>query len=350
MKPFFDLCLSNMPISIERVRANFGHAGMLLPETFSFFGLYANGNYGFTDSQGVRNGDGGKSRRRGEAANRYIRYHYEGMLEVAWMMLRYMELSGDVSRRDEMYEFCRNVLLFFDCHFDKLDGRLVMCPVSALETWQLCVNDAPDIAGLKVICEALNGRDDLPEGLADVAGRMYRALPDLPVRMVNGRRKLQPCEIIIDGATRNVENPELYSVFPFDVFGLGKPDIELARDAYADRRFRHDGGWSQDPVQAALLGLTDEAARHMVRETGMVDKRALFPAMWGPNFDETPDQDHGSVVCLCLATMLLQGDAAAPIVFPSWPEKWDVSFRLPLSGDKWVKGEQISGQRHYSIE
>ena len=34
---------------------------------------------------------------------------------------------------------------------------------------------------------------------------------------------------------KNTENPEMYAVFPFRIFGVGKPDIELARRTFASR-------------------------------------------------------------------------------------------------------------------
>ncbi len=345
MLPMFDMYLNMIPISTARVESYFGHPGMLIPETVSAFGLYRAIDYGLPDGEGRRGGPGSMALRRGEPGNRYIRYHYNGMLELSWMMLKYIRLSGDTSRRVKMFEFIEKALLFFDRHFDRLDGRLVMYPVSALETWQICVNDAPDVAGLQAVCGELAGWKDIPLSLKRVVDALLPAIPDLPTEMVNGCRILAPCETKIDQKTRNVENPELYAVFPFEQYGLGKPDLELARRTYDRRLFRHRGGWSQDPVDAALLGLTEEAVGHVTRQSGMRDERALFPAFWGPNFDETPDQDHGAMTLLCIINMLLQTDGETYAAFPAWPEKWDVRFRLPVNGKKYVRGEQVKGAR-----
>ena len=57
----------------------------------------------------------------------------------------------------------------------------------------------------------------------------------------------------------NSENPELYAVFPYRLFGVGKPDLEVARETYARRLHKATGCWRQDAIQAALLGLTDDA-------------------------------------------------------------------------------------------
>ena len=338
MVPFFRMCLDAMPVCVERVARHFGHRGMLLPETVTFFGLYNDKDYGLPEERA-------RGARRGIPVNHYIRFHFEGMLEIAYMMLRYLALSGEGALRQELYEFVRQVLLFFDEHFDKLDGRIFLCPVSSLETWQTCANDLPDIAGLTVLLAELETCADVPEALASLAARMRAELPALPMATENGARVLLPCETRIDVKTRNVENPELYAVFPFPLFGLGRADLQVARDTFERRRFRHGFGWCQDAIQAARLGLTDTVKNILVKAARMKDERAIFPAFFGPNFDETPDQDHGSNLCLALIYMLLQSDGTNALPFPAWPESWNARFRLPICAGRWICGECVDGQK-----
>ena len=345
MLPMFDMYLNMLPISRERCEIYFGHEGIMIPETVSHFGLYANSNYGIGDSHGVRRGNGGRVLRRGEPCNYYIKYHYNGMLELSYMMLKYLEKSEDTSRRELMLEFIEQTLLFFDCHFDRVDEKMIINPVSALETWQVCANDAPDIAGLLAVCEKLNAMPNVPENMKKLVDSIMPAIPDLPTEESEDGTVLAPCEFKILSEAKNSENPELYSVFPFERFGLGKDGLELSRRTYAKRANRHPGGWSQDPVDAALLGLKDEAVAHLIRQSGMKDKRALFPAFWGPNFDETPDQDHGGMTSLGLIFTLLQTSEHGYTAFPAWPQKWNVRFRLPLNKNRFIYGEQINGQR-----
>lgn len=344
MLPFFDMYLNMMPIAKARCDIYFGHTGLLIPETVSHFGLYVNSNYGFTDENGVRSGEGGKALRRGEACNSYIRYHYNGMLELSYLMLKYLELSDDTSRRDVMLEFIEQTLLFFDRHFERVGGRIIMNPVSSLETWQMCINDTPDIAGLKAVCGKLATMSDIPTSLKSLVDSMLPAIPEIPFEDSDDGKIIAPCEIKISGIG-NSENPELYPVFPFELHGLGKEGLDVARRTYVKRRNHHNGGWSQDPVDSALLGLTSEVEKHLIRQSRMTDKRALFTAFWGPNFDETPDQDHGGMTCLCLMFSLLQSDGNKYETFPAWPEKWDVQFRLPVKNGVYICGEQKDGKR-----
>ncbi len=340
MQPMLKMCIDLIPISRERVRRYYNHEGMLLPETFSLFGTYACSNYGYPDVHGRRQNACSLP---GDVPNPYIRWHFNGMVELAYLMLRYVRQSGDNGFLPDALAFCREVLLFFLNHFGYLDGRLLLAPVSSLETWQNCANDTPDIAGLTALTGVILSSDAADEPLRELCRKMQASLPALPIRTVNGKRMIAPCETKVDPVPRNVENAELYPVFPFDLYGLGKPDLAMARDTYAARVYRHDGGWSTDPVWAARLGLTDEAERHILREARMVDKRCVFPAFWGPNFDETPDQDHGSVVILTIANMLLQPDAPENL-FPAWPKKWDVEFRLPSGEGRYIHARLENGK------
>ena len=50
--------------------------------------------------------------------------------------------------------------------------------------------------------------------------------------------------------------------------------------------------------------------------------------MWGPNFDWTPDQCHGSNILTTLHLMLLQPVGGKLHMLPAWPKDWDYEFKL----------------------
>jgi hypothetical protein len=126
----------------------------------------------------------------------------------------------------------------------------------------------------------------------------------------------------------NVENPELYPVFPFRLYGLNKEGLELAVNAWYARSPKGNFGWRQDDLWAALLGLTSEAKSGVVERARNWDKNHRFQAFWGPNYDWTPDQDHGGVLMKTLQVMLLQCDGKEIRLLPAWPRDWDVNFKL----------------------
>lgn len=77
----------------------------------------------------------------------------------------------------------------------------------------------------------------------------------------------------------------------------------------------------------AGLGLAQEARDGLVSRARQRSPYR-FPAFWGPNFDWTPDQDHGGVLMLTLQQMLLQTDGRRIHLLPAWPTGWDADFRL----------------------
>ncbi len=122
--------------------------------------------------------------------------------------------------------------------------------------------------------------------------------------------------------------PELYPVFPYELYGVARGGLELARDTYALRRHSGNSGWRQDEIWAAHLGLAEEAAKLLSRRFATKDPGSRFPAFWGPNYDWIPDQDHGCAGMIALQRMLLQEANGKMLLFPAWPKDWNVDFKL----------------------
>jgi hypothetical protein len=134
----------------------------------------------------------------------------------------------------------------------------------------------------------------------------------------------------------------LYAVFPYRLFGVGKPDLDMARATYDKRVNRTNFGWCQDSIQAACLGLGEEAGRQ-VATRARINRAYRFPAMWS-GFDWIPDQDHGDNILTTLQFMLLQSDGRKLYVLPAWPKNWDVSFKLHAPYNTTVEGVFKAGQ------
>lgn len=335
MIPFFRFYLNALPISVYRAGKYGGWDGAMIPETMTIFGTYANRNFG----------DGTSVRRQGNISNRYIRYHFEGELEIAWMMLCFWRHTGDRTFLEETaFPFSEQVLRFFLSRFEVWDGKLLIYPTSALETWQCCADDLPTVAGLTVLTETLLRMEALPQKLGQLCRKLKEVLPGLPTQVCEGERTLAPCRVKIDDVRRNVENPELYAVFPFELYGVGKPELETARATYRKREITESCGWQQHGIQAARLGLTEEAAREVYRHYSNTNPDCVFPAFWGPNYDWTPDQDNGCSAGIALTQMLVQADEKEVRVFPAWPIQTDVSFRLPIGNGNFLEAE-LSGGR-----
>ena len=125
----------------------------------------------------------------------------------------------------------------------------------------------------------------------------------------------------------------------FQPYGVGRPELGMARDTYARRGHRHNHGWCQDSIQAACLSLGTEAARLVAVRAGQINRAYRFPVMWGPTFDWIPDQDHGNNILNTLQYMLLQSDGNPLFVLPAWPKDRDVNFKLRAANSTTVAAQ-----------
>jgi hypothetical protein len=337
MPPLFRLYESTLPLAEYRTQVWFEHEGAFFPETMYFWGMYVNANYGWN------RGDLPV----GELTNRFIRREYTASPELMAMMWDYYQYTGDAQfLQDHLLPMSQPLLTFWDQHYQRNDeGQLILYPAQALETLQDAKNPATDIAGLDWVLGKLL---DLPEPLTSAAQRKFwtqlrQALPPLPMTGDQGEQRVLGAEESFSGRG-NSENPELYAVFPFRRYGVGKPELDIGRRTFQHRVARGNTGWSQDDTQAAYLGLTDEAARLLVGRAKRKHPGSRFPAFWGPNHDWVPDQDHGGNLMKALQRMLLQAEGDQIWLFPAWPADWNVSFKLHAPHQTTIQGLYQDGQ------
>jgi hypothetical protein len=219
-----------------------------------------------------------------------------------------------------------------------------MHPSQALETWWHCTNAMPELAGCIAVSDRLLSLPSEVTGSADrgLWQRLQAKLPAIPTRDVNGRKALAPAEFFAD--KRNMENPELYAVYPFRLFAFNRPNADWALAALKNRWDRGHTGWRQDDIFMAYLGLTAEARQAVVSRARTYDRNQRFPAFWGPNYDWTPDQDHGGVLMKAFQAMLLQTDGDKILLMPAWPKDWNVEFKLRAPKQTTVEGVYRKGR------
>lgn len=342
MKPFFNLYLDAMPLAKYRTREYFGHDGIFYPETLTIFGAYTNKDYGW-DRDGK------------EACyipNPYVRYYHVGALELCKMMLVYADYAGDRAfLRDEALPFAHEVLVFYRNHFGIKNGKLYFYPSASLETWHDCADDTPTIAGLLSVANDILNQAEASEPLKALCAEIKSLLPEIPTQVKSGKTVIAPMHENMDKVRKNVENPELYTVFPFSLYGMGKENLQMARDTFALRDIKESGGWQQHGVQAALLGLTKKAEKELFHNSRNTNKKCIFPAFWGPNYDWLPDQDNGANFILTLTKMLLQCDGDTVRIFPAWDfKKRNVSFRLPIDDGNFIEVSCAKGRITYKLD
>ncbi|MCJ8331528.1 MAG: hypothetical protein HRT89_07275, partial [Lentisphaeria bacterium] len=302
----------------------------------SFWGSYLNINYGYN------RGD----LKPGITENRYIRLYWQCTLELLALLIDVYDTTRDKKFLTDKLLVLAPPFLRFYREFNKGrddDGKILFKPAQSLETWHEAVNPSPDIAGLQWVLDKLLALDELPEELREEWSELRELIPEVPTRTDAIKNRTVVLPALQYDHLANFENPELYTVFPYRLYGVGKPDLEIGRATWEDRLFKQTRCWFQNGIQAALLGLTDEAKADIVTRASNPHAGSRFPAFWGPGMDWIPDQDHGSVTCITVQRMLMQCDDGKIHLLPAWPKDWTVDFKLHAPNNTTVEGHVENG-------
>ena len=337
MKPLFQMYREMLPMAEYRSRQWYQHDGAEFFETSNFFGALRQGDYGMDRT----------NHKPSDVTNTYIRYYWSSGLELSLMMLEYYRCVHDeVFLRDTLLPITRSVLLFYNQNYPTTNGKLVIEPAQSLEQFHNVRNPLPEIAGIHAVVDRLLSvqSPDISEGDRAAWKDLVSKLPPLPVGDDGNGKHLLPAETLIDKTAKNTENPELYAIFPYHLYGIGLPDLDVAKNTFAMRKTKGTEGWRQDAIQAACLGLDKEAAADVLKNSGTSFSGARFKGFWGPNFDWIPDMDHGSVLMIAMQKMLCQTVGNSVYLMPAWPHDWNVDFRLPLGMGDTVTGSYQNGK------
>lgn len=367
MKSLFEFYFDVLAVSEARTREWYNMtAGSFFPETLQQNGLYASGEMGWgchsADPKGPL------------PSNTYIRYHREGGLELSLLAVDWLAHTGDIGYfQGTLLPQIESYVDYYANHFDITKGKLDIFPAQALETWQCkavppvrasCVtNPMPEVAGLSALLPRLLELNESVVPLSTHAKWMtlLTRVPPLPVGKCVGVFADKDVQCLRPGqalppSTSNSENAELYAIHPYRQVGLYR-NRELGVMSFYDRKFHGDTGWSEDFMDAALLGLANETAREAIARATVLPYTGYrwigFQAGIGAG---GPITDHGGVATAGLRYMLMHtgilsasGTLTPQIVlFPAWPcRDWAVDFKLHAPGSTVVQGS-YDGAGHVS--
>lgn len=259
-----------------------------------------------------------------------IKYLFSNNLEICLLILEYNAYTGaDISAYMEMID---RIVMFYDGFYPENDenGRMIMYPANALETYHVVKNPIDGIAGLRCLLTRMLA---LPEQYASGEQkkkwqRILDRVPPVKTKIFNDREILAYADTESD--IHNCELPEMYTVFPYDLYGTGKPDIELARttlrNSFHTEEMKSHVSWHYTGIEYARLGMLPEALAFLKKK--LADGPHRFPAFWGPGHDWTPDHNWGGSGSMQLQEMLMQTRGDGIFLFPCWPADCDVDFRL----------------------
>ena len=155
----------------------------------------------------------------------------------------------------------------------------------------------------------------------------------------------------VEKRRNNYEKPECYILFPYRLYGVGLPDLDIAKETFRISPRAMNGqprsnGWIQDPIFAACVGDTDDAKERIVTRSKHICKESRFPGFWDYTYAWVPNQDHGGVNMTALQHMLIQSEPWSDKIhlFPAWPREWDCSFKLHSPDKTIVQGKLENGK------
>jgi hypothetical protein len=339
---FYKRALGNAEI---RTKHYWGHQGASFTEQMESFGLPNYAEYG---SKRPADFDPGME------FNPWLEYLWDTSLEFCLMILDKQRFTGeDISKYIPLIESCID---FFDQHYQYLagkrsaknldqNGHLVLYPGSAAETYKMAYNATTTVAGLATVLDRMLL---LPKQYGSEIQRtkwaaQRKRIPPLSFREIQGHKTIAPAQAW--ERIQNTEIPQLYPVFPYGMYGVGLPDLDIAvntwkYDTEAIKNRNHIS-WHQDNIFCARLGLTGEAAAITLKKLQDSDRR--FPAFWGPGHDWVPDHNWGGSGMIGLQEMLMQTVNDSIYLFPAWPKNWDVQFKLHAPNRTVVEGELKNG-------
>ena len=341
MRSQFDTYLYMLPGAKARTQHYWGHGGACFEEQIENFGLPNPAEYG--------------NHKPGQdpswMKNSWLEYQYDTVLEFCQMILMANEYAGmDITPYRELIT---ESVRFFDEHYQYLarqrgtkplteDGKLVVYPSSGCETYKMAYNPSSVIAALRAVVATLERHGGLAAWGLDSA--FAQRIPDIPTRTIENLLCIAPAVTWM--RINNVESPQLYPVFPWRIYGLGRPDIDVALNTYFKddyvQKMRSSAGWKQDNIWAATLGVLPDAVR-LCKEK-FADGPYRFPAFWEIGFDWAPDHNRGGSAMIGLQEMLLQEKPDGELMlFPCWPKEWDAEFRLHATGGRTVDARIANG-------
>ncbi|MBI4026023.1 MAG: hypothetical protein HY360_13640 [Verrucomicrobia bacterium] len=328
--------------------------------------------------------------------NGHTHFYLSGNLECCLLMEWYWRASGDESfLRNEFYPFLKEILEFYMSYAKKGDdGKYHLAPVNALETWWQAVDDLPDLCGLhyflpraiewekkfgenaptmkrwseflqnlapipigrwttkKEFWQGIHTHEQVVHAKLDSEGIFLAAAApgadqtEHPSPPTGGGRQgdfalNHPSQCDFTLKRHNMENPELYVIFPWGAVGMDSPprEVRRAEETWEHRTWRYaNNGWAQDAVQLARMGWAerakeaqmDHASRHQRFPNGS------FISAAAPLFHElltdTPYFDTAGVHAAALNEMLLQSYDGLIRLAPAVSAEWSGHFKLHALG------------------
>jgi hypothetical protein len=300
--------------------SRFGFAGLWVPETMGWNGN-ADGNTQYTNDIFTTGTEA--------ARNMYAQYLY----------------TGDANYlKNTAYPFMRGIANFYVKKFtkDAASGKYVMQSSNAHETYWGVPNAITDLAAVRSLFPVVIATSTQLGLDADVRPAWQDLLTNLVAYPTDGTTYLPHQPPIAQ--THNDENVASELIWPYDQTGLAAPDLAMAIATWKARPFPYGNVWANDAIQAARLGLGDEANQGM---KVMLQKYQNYPN--GMTNNTNGVFEYLGVHLVVMNESLLQSYDGKIRVFPALPSDATLvtRFTLAATGGFLVTSEREGGDVKY---
>ncbi|MFJ5259541.1 glycosyl hydrolase family 95 catalytic domain-containing protein [Streptomyces sp. NPDC088387] len=282
---------------------------------------------------------------RGTINSDYTKNTLSTAYEAAYSMYMRYRYTNDLDYlRNVAYPFMRETAKFYSATLtrDPATGRYHMANSNAHETYWNVRDAITDLAAVRSIFPlTIQVSEQL--GLdAGLRGTWQTVLNNVtPYVVQNGA--YQPHQPPIS-QTRNNENVSAELIWPYDLTGIGFPDHQTAVNTWNQRPFPYGNVWANDAVQAARLGLGNEAYQGMKT---MLQKYQNYPN--GMTNNTNGVFEYLGVHLTALNESLLQSYNDKIRVFPAAPtdSSFAGKFTLMAKDGFQVSSEREAGETKY---
>jgi alpha-L-fucosidase 2 len=301
---------------------HFGFAGLWVPETMGWNGN-ADGTVGSDYTKNIF------STGTEAAANMYAQYQY----------------TGDANYLSQtVYPFMKGVATFYQnkLSYDAGSGQYYMASSNAHETYWNVKDAITDLAAVRSLFPLVIQTAQALQVDAQLVGAWQKILSNLAPYPTDGTVYLPHDPPTVQAS--NDENVACELIWPYGVTGIDAPDYAMAVATWKARPFPYGNVWANDAIQAARLGLGDEANQGMKT---MLQKYQNYPN--GMTNNTNGVFEYLGVHVGVMNESLLQSYNGRIRVFPALPSDSTLvaRFTLAAKGGFLVTAEREAGDVKY---
>jgi len=283
----------------------------------------------------------------GTVGSDYTKNIYSTGTEAAENMYLQYAYTGDANYLSKTaYPFMKEVAKFYvgKLSHDAGTNKYFMATSNAHETYWNVQNAITDLAAVRSLFPiAIQTAKSLNLD-ATLSTQWQNVLDNLVAYPTTATDYLAYDGQLPTGQNRNDENVACELIWPYSVTGIGAPDYQRALSTFNHRPHPYDNVWANDAIQAARLGLGDEAFKGMVT---MLQKYQSYPN--GMTNNTNGVFEYLGVHLSVMNEALLQSYNDKIRVFPALPTgaAFVGRFTLLAKGGFLVSSEREGGETKY---